>query len=220
MIRLLIFDLDGTLVDTSRDIADALNYALEPVKVRRFSVEEVKAMVGSGISRLLETLIPPEIRKETPTIREEVIDRFVRYYSEHLLDNTDVYPGVKETLSELGDYKKAVVSNKREKFSIRVLEGLDILKFFDVVLGSDSVTEKKPSPVPMLEALKRTGVSRDEAIIIGDSNYDIESGRTAGIRTIAVTYGYRSKDLLKEADFMIDSFPELLTLLPRIDLIA
>jgi len=221
MIKLLIFDLDGTLVDTSQDITNAINYAVRPWGIGPFSAEEIKSMVGSGITKLLHSLIPfKKNDKEDLQRKEEVINRFLQYYSEHLLDNTKTYPKVKETLIKLKNYKKVVISNKREILSKRVLEGLGLLEFFDLVLGSDSVPEKKPSPVPMLEALKRTGVSRDEAIIIGDSNYDIESGRAAGIPVIAVTYGYRSKELLKEADFMIDSFPELLTLLQRIDLTA
>jgi len=214
MIKLLIFDLDGTLVDTSRDIADAINYAIAPAGIKPLSLEETKAKVGSGITSLLETLISSG---EGNPIREEVVNRFLEHYSNHLLDNTEAYPQVRDTLSKLRDYKKAVISNKREVFSKRVLDGIGLLEFFDIILGSDSVTEKKPSPVPVFEVLKRLGVSKDEAVIIGDSNFDIEAGRAAGIKVIAVTYGYRSREVLKDADFMIDNFGELLNVLPRIN---
>lgn len=214
MLKLLIFDLDGTLADTSIDITNAINYALEPVGVKPFSVEDIKLMVGSGITKLLHSLIPPE--KISEDALKEVVNRFLRYYSEHLLDNTVAYPNVKDTLSKLRDYRKAVISNKREIFSKKVLEGIGILEFFDLVLGSDSVPERKPSPVPVLEILRRFEISKNEAVMIGDSNYDIESAKAAGVRIIAVTYGFRPKERLKDADYMIDDFGELTDLLSGI----
>lgn len=213
MLKLLIFDLDGTLADTAKDITDALNYALKPFDVKTYSVEETKAMVGSGISRLLASLIPVQDNGS----KKMVTDRFIGFYSKHLLDNTNVYPMVKETLPKLGHYRKAVVSNKREALSRGVLEGIGILRYFDVVFGSDSVPEKKPSPVPILKLLEKFCVARDEAVIIGDSNYDIEAGRAAGVTTVAVTYGFRKREILKDADFIIDRFDELLRVLPGID---
>lgn len=221
MLKLLIFDLDGTLTDTAQDIADAINYALKPFGQKKYSVEETKAMVGSGISKLLESLLPAVPPQERvirgASAKEIVINRFLEYYSEHLLDNTKAYPYVKETLSKLGNYKKAVVSNKRETLSKSILEGLGILEFFDIVFGSDSVREKKPSPVPILDLMKRFGIPKNEAIIIGDSNYDIEAGKAAGIRTVAVTYGFRSREVLKDADFIIDSFNELPDIISKIN---
>jgi len=213
MIKLLIFDLDGTLVDTIKDITDAINYAVEPFGIRPLTTETAKTMVGSGITKLIESLIT----EKNSQVKEEAVNRFLEYYSRHLLDNTKPYPQVKETLLKLGNYKKAVISNKREVFSKKVLEGLGLSEFFDVILGSDSVPERKPSPVPVLEVLKGAEVSKNEAVIIGDSNLDIEAGKAAGVRTIAVTYGYRCKEVLKEADFMINTFGELITILPQIN---
>jgi phosphoglycolate phosphatase len=213
MLKLLIFDLDGTLTDTARDIADAINFALTPFGQKKYSVEETKALVGSGITKLLESLLPVKDDRS----KKIVTDRFLEYYSEHLLDNTKAYPYVKETLSKLGNYKKAVVSNKREAFSKSILDRLEILKCFDIVFGSDSVPEKKPSPVPILKLLERFHVTCDEAVIIGDSNYDIEAGKAGGIKTIAVTYGFRSIEVLKDADFIIDSFNELPDIISKIN---
>ncbi len=251
MLKLLIFDLDGTLADTSQDIADAVNYALEPFGQRTFLVEEIKAMVGSGISKLLESLIPPNLStsrrplkkggnimdfekggderrfekrknngelekgrggnaKIIPVAREQtreiVVNRFLKYYSKHLLDNTKAYPHVKETLSKLGDYKKTVLSNNIEEYSKRILDELELSNFFDIIWGSDSVREKKPSPVPILDLLTKFNVAKDEAVIIGDSNYDIEAGKAAGIKIIGVAYGFRSLEFLKGADLIIDRF--------------
>lgn len=209
MTRLLIFDLDGTLLDTSQDITNAINHAIKPLGLKPLSVKKTTSMVGYGITKLIENLVSAQFQKKT-------LNRFLEYYSKHLLDNTKPYPQVKETLSELVNYKKAVISNKRESYSREVLDGNGLLEFFDIILGSDSVAERKPSPAPIFEVLKRADVSKEEAVIIGDSNFDIDAGKAAGIKTIAVTYGYRSKENLKEADFMIDTFGELLNTLPRI----
>ncbi len=223
MLKLLIFDLDGTLADTSRDITDAVNYALAPFGGKEYSVEETKAMVGSGISHLLASLVPPDVAphsgrgSKSGSNAEIALSRFLRYYSEHLLDNTRAYPRVETTLARLGRYSKAVVSNKREAYSREILQGLGLLKYFDAVLGSDSVQAKKPSPVPILELLKRFNADRNEAIVTGDSNYDIEAARAAGVNVVAVTYGFRSRDSLKGADFMIDSFDGLLDIVSGID---
>ena len=219
MIKLLIFDLDGTLADTGQDITNALNYALEPFGVREYSLEETKAMVGSGISKLLESLIPDdspvaaEMRNNSQKPEELVLSRFLEYYDNHLIDNTNAYPHVKETLSKLNDYKKTVLSNKREVYSKRVLEGLDIVQHFDLVWGSDSVREKKPSPVPVLDMMEHFSVPKDETVLVGDSNYDVEAGKAAGIKVIGVTYGFRSRKFLKGADYIIDSFDEVLNIL-------
>lgn len=212
MLKLLIFDLDGTLADTGRDIAEAINFAIAPFGVSSYSVEEVKAMVGSGISYLLRSIAPSG--SESPGVQEKVIARFFRHYSLHLLDHTRAYPGVPETLQQLTAYRKTVLSNKREEFSRRILNGLGLSSSFDAAFGSDSLSEKKPSPAPVLEILDRFGVSRDETVIVGDSSYDIEAGNAAGVRSIAVTYGFRSRETLKDADSLIDSFRELATILP------
>ncbi|MBI4683276.1 MAG: HAD-IA family hydrolase [Nitrospirae bacterium] len=213
MLKLLIFDLDGTLTDTGRDITDALNYALSPFGVRKYSIEETKAMVGSGISKLLASLLP--VNDEST--RRLVTDRFIKYYSEHVVDYTSAYPHVKETLMQLDGYKKAVVSNKREALSKEVLNGVGLLQHFDIVWGSDSVRAMKPSPLPILDLMNMFYVLPEETAIIGDSNYDIEAGKAAGIKTIAVTYGFRGRDVLKDADFIIDRFDDLLHTLRKIN---
>jgi len=218
MMKLLIFDLDGTLADTGRDIADALNYALEPFGHERYSVEETKAMVGSGMSTLIGSLVPssPPFEKDGAVDAKELaISRFIAYYSKHLLDNTTAYPSVKETLLKLGACKKAVLSNKREEYSRQILRGLGLLEHFELVWGSDSVREKKPSPVPVLDLMDRFGVAKEETAIIGDSNYDVDAGRAAGVKVIGVTYGFRSREFLKDADVIIDRFDELMDVIPK-----
>ena len=204
-IKLVIFDLDGTLVNSIKDITNSLNYATEPFSLAPKTVEEVAALVGEGITRVIERVLG----EERLQYRDEVVNRFLDFYSEHIVDNTFPYPGVKETLEGLNGYKKAVISNKREAFSIKVLKALDLLKFFDLVIGSDSTSEKKPSPIPVLHALSTFGLNTNDAVMVGDSNLDIAAGKAAGVKTIGVTYGYRERKYLKDADFVIDDIKEL-----------
>ena len=212
-IKLVIFDLDGTLVDSSIDIANAINYAVGPYRVPQVTVQEVISLVGEGISRLMEKII---LKEGTEADRDLLVERFLDYYSRHLVDNTTVYPGVRETLAQLGAYRKAVISNKRESLSIKTLEQLGLSEYMDIIVGSDTVKERKPSPLPVRHVLSALGVSQEGAVIVGDSNYDIEAGKSAGIRTVAVTYGYRSLDLLRGADFIINSMNELTGVLTRL----
>ena len=216
MIKLLIFDLDGTLADTAQDITDALNHSLESFGGKKYSVDETKMMVGTGLTQFFLSLVQTLKGGDSPESFELITRRFIDFYSEHMLDNTILYPHVKETLSKLTGYKMAILSNKREGFSKNILNNLEILRFFDIVWGSDSVREKKPSPVPILDLMKKFGVGKEEAAIIGDSNFDVEAGRAAGINVIGVTYGFRDRSYLEGSDNIIDRFDELLGVLPKL----
>lgn len=204
-VKLIIFDLDGTLIDTGRDITNALNYALSAQGLKSVSVEDTIKMIGEGITRLIEKILGHDRFRE----RDTVIKKFLDYYSEHLTDYSTVYPHVRETLEQLDGYKKAVISNKREYLSVKLLDKLNLLDFFNMVVGSDTTSEKKPSAIPILHVIEKFGAGTQETIIVGDSNYDIEAGRKAGIKTIAVTYGYREKEYLMNADYIIDRFKKL-----------
>lgn len=225
MLKLLIFDLDGTLADTSQDITDAINYAMQPFGTRKYSVEETKAMVGSGISKLLESLVPKNNilppgtstgNSGSASAKEIATGRFLSFYSDHLMDHTKAYPFVNETLEKLGAYTKTVLSNKREAYSREILERLNMSQYFDAVWGSDSVREKKPSPAAVLDFISRFRVSRSETAIIGDSNFDVEAGKAAGVNIIGVSYGFRSRESLNGADIIIDGFDELVDVLPKL----
>lgn len=216
MLKLLIFDLDGTLADTAQDMTDALNYCLEPFGTKKYSVEETKMMVGTGMTKFFSSLVLTLKAGDSPETTELITRRFIDFYSEHLMDNTVEYPHVKETLSKLNGYKMAVLSNKREGFSKKVLSGLGILEYFDILWGSDSVRAKKPSPVPILDLMEKFGAAKEETAIIGDSNFDVEAGRAAGIKVIGVTYGFRARSYLEGADFIIDGFDELLNIIPKL----
>ncbi len=218
-ISLILFDLDGTLVDTCEDITNAINYAIEPYKIKPLTPKETISLVGEGITRLMEKILEKkgfingDISLETsihpPMIRDILVSRFLDYYSKHLTDHSTLYPGVREVLEELKDYKKAVISNKREVLSVKLLKDLGILHHFNLVVGSDTTPERKPSPQPILFALSKLGVDSNRTVIVGDSNLDIIAGKRANIKTIGVTYGYRPAELLKDADFLIATIEEL-----------
>lgn len=208
-IRLIIFDLDGTLVDTAIDITNSLNHAIKPYGIKELRVEDTIRLVGEGITRLIEKVIGEENSKW----KDDVIKRFLGHYSEHLTDYSTTYPYVIETLEKLSGYKKAVISNKNEVLSKSLLEKLNLLKYIDLVVGGDTVSEKKPSSLGVIHVLSRFGIAPSEAIMVGDSPYDIEAGRKAGVKTIAVTYGYRGRHHLASSDYMIDSLNELIPLL-------
>jgi phosphoglycolate phosphatase len=204
-IKLIIFDLDGTLVNSSVDITNALNYAVEPYGLEKLTVERTISLVGEGVTRLIEKLLG----EKWADLRGVVLERFLGYYSQHLTDFTVPYPGVRETLKTLGNYRMVVISNKRADLSMRLLVNLGLAGFFEIIWGSDSVSEKKPSPVPVFEMLKRVSCRPDEAVMVGDSDYDIEAGKAAGVRTVAVSYGFREVKLLQDADIIINSIRDL-----------
>ena len=208
-----MFDLDGTLVDTAQDITNALNSALKPYGLDSLTVEGTIKMVGEGVSRLVEKVLPVEKLH----LKSDVLNRFLEYYSEHLIDNSREYPHVKETLENFSGFKKAVISNKGEDLSKRLLEELGLSKYFDLIIGSDTAGERKPSAQPVFYAMTRLGLKPEESIIVGDSNYDIEAGKKAGVKTIAVTYGYRPIEFLREADYMIHDIRALVPLLHELE---
>ena len=208
-----MFDLDGTLVDTAQDITNALNFAIEPYDIKILTVENTIKLIGEGISRLVEKVLPVEKMH----LKSNVMKRFLEHYSEHLTNNSKEYPYIKETLENLTGFKKAVISNKREDLSKKLLEELGLSEYFDLIIGSDTAGERKPSPVPVLYVVAKLGLSPEESVIVGDSNYDMEAGKRAGVRTIAVTYGYRPRENLIGADYIIDDIRELIPLVHRLD---
>ena len=190
-IRLVIFDLDGTLVDSINDIANALNYSFEPYGIGSLTPIEAAGMVGEGTVRLIEKVLE---KHRLSLDKNALFKRFAEYYSSHLLDNTMAYPGVSETLDALKDYRKAVVSNKFEALTLRILEEL---------------RDRKPSPIPIYYVLSALKIKSDEAMIVGDSVIDIDAGKASFIKTVAVTYGYGRTGFQENADFIISKMPEL-----------
>jgi len=196
----LVFDLDGTLIDSAPDISASLRRVLVRMGREPISHERVVAAIGSGVRKLIE-------RTTTPPI-EPVVDAFMAEYAEHLMDLTQLFPGVKETLGRLPG-RKIVLSNKPERMSRKVVEGLGISSHFDSVYGGDSFPSRKPDPA----CFRAAAGSARNALLIGDSGVDMETARNAGVRSVAVTYGYFKPGELDGADFRIDRFDQLVDLL-------
>lgn len=211
-LKLIIFDLDGTLVDSRPDIMHAVNHAIAPYAIDPVDLVETTELVGEGAIRLMEKLLKKrKVSLDVPAL----VDRFESYYSAHPVSHTVVYPGVPETLHSLRDYRKAIVSNKFRSISLQVLERLGLSQHFDEVAGVDTFPERKPSPLPVLRMLEKFSVNPEEALMVGDSMYDIQAARAAGAKTVAAAYGYGSRGFSDDADFTITDFPQLVEVVER-----
>ncbi len=202
---LIIFDLDGTIVDSIGDITLSLNHALKPIGFKKFSAEEVRKLVGGGVTRLIENILGDEKK----SFKEEALSRFLDYYWDNIAVRTTVFPGVFETLERLSNCRKVILSNKREAFSKKVLNKFKLADYFELIYGSDSVPGKKPAPDGIRQIISKMSFKDSDALIVGDSEMDIMAGKSAGIKTVGVTYGYRGKEALSDADFIIDNIGEL-----------
>jgi len=203
MSPVLIFDLDGTLIDSKKDIADSLNYALKEEGFATLSERKIEEMVGHGA----KTLVRDALGNPSDEALGRVFLTFWNYYHEHLLDQTRLYPGVSEFLERHPDIPKAVVTNKPEIFSRKILDGLGIRSHFRWLIGGDTLPIQKPDP-KVFEPIFQEIEGQVEGVMVGDSHVDIECGRAAGLQTCAVTYGFRPREelLAYRPDFLIDSF--------------
>jgi phosphoglycolate phosphatase len=213
-IQLIIFDLDGTLIDSIGDITCALNHAFEPYTESTLTSEETVGMIGEGASKLIKRAA---LKHGLNLNQEVVLERFAAFYLAHPDDKTTIYPEVRQTLEALAAYKKAVVSNKFESLSLNILARLGLATYFDMVIGSDTMPEQKPSPMTIFHVLSGLNMKPEEAIIVGDSSVDMATGKAARVRTIAVTYGYGNKGFQHKADFIINRFSQLVQLIKEIE---
>ena len=205
-IRLIIFDLDGTLVDSIEDITTALNWALSSFGVEGFEPREVAGMVGEGALKLVQRAFE---RRNVNFDMKLLNERFTQYYAGHVAEKSKVYPGVKDVLEALSGCEKIIVSNKSEMLSRLTLAALGLEHHFRALICADTIPERKPLPGPILHAMKLSGMSREETIVVGDSEMDVKAGNAACVKTVAVTYGYGREGFHEEADFVIDTISGL-----------
>ncbi len=191
-IDLLIFDLDGTLIDSREDIATAVNLTLGEIGLPLKSLEEVTSYIGGGIRQLLEQAIHSNADRPI----EEVIPIFRRHYLDHLLDKTTLYPDVLETLNRFQDRPMAVATNKPIEYTTPILHGLGISGYFRMALGGNSTPHRKPHPEMIRETLKALGGDPRRTLMIGDGVNDILAAKAAGTLSCAVTYGFTEPSLL------------------------
>ena len=205
--RLLVFDLDGTLVDSKEDLAASVNHALSASGFPVLARETIYSYVGNGATALIRRSLPPGREEELG----DVLSRFLDHYGRHLLDTTVPYPGVREALAEwAGSYPMAVLTNKPLGMTRSLLAGLSLSRHFVEVRGGDSFGNKKPHPEGLLRIMESRAVPPGATLMVGDSVNDVLAGRAAGAATCGVTYGLGSAGFLHDApDFTVDRFPEI-----------
>lgn len=200
MKKALIFDLDGTILDTLDDLADALNYALRVHGYPCRTVEEVRQMVGNGIGNLVSRGIQQGREQRSDQEIQAALETFKGYYADHCRDKTKPYDGVLEALDQLkkAGYALALVSNKAD-FAVQELRGVFFPGVFDYVTGERSGVARKPAPEMVHNAQAVLGVAPGECVYIGDSEVDVATARNAGVDMVAVTWGFRTKEDLVAA---------------------
>ncbi|MBM3319913.1 MAG: HAD-IA family hydrolase [Candidatus Eisenbacteria bacterium] len=201
-ISFVLFDLDGTLVDTLEDIAASVNHALRTLGLPERSLEEVRTFVGRGVQHLVLRAIGSENAEKA----DRLLDLFRAHYDAHCLDRSRLMPGARECLEYFAGRDLGVVSNKPERFVRRLLEGLGIDSYFKVMFGGDSTAERKPSPLMVRAALGTLGRSPNEGILAGDLPVDVETGRAAGVYTVALLGGFGTREELEASspDLLLD----------------
>lgn len=206
-IRLLIFDLDGTLIDSKLDLALAVNAARNHLALGPLPHEQIYGYVGDGAPMLIRRSLGQGASEQES---EKALQFFLHYYRVHMLDNTTAYPGVREGLARLEDRTLAVLTNKPVVFSREILAGLGLLPLFRFVYGGNSFEKKKPDPLGVEVILRQVGVGPRQVMMVGDSEIDVLTGRNAGTWTCGVTYGLGSQALREDPpDLLVESLVEL-----------
>jgi phosphoglycolate phosphatase len=176
----LIFDLDGTLVDSKKDLTASVNHVRLTLGLPQLTEHEIAGYVGDGARMLIRRALGPEVSDAEV---EWGLQLFLSYYRDHMLDQSVLYPGVVEALERLSDFRLAVLTNKPIRFSRMMLEGLGILNSFAAVYGGNSFERKKPDPIGIFQILSDTSGLAQHTWMIGDSAVDVLTGRNAGVKT-------------------------------------
>ncbi len=204
---LMVFDFDGTLVDSGEDIASSVNWTLRELGLQTLERDKVIGFVGDGVPKLIERALGDA--------RQDLFDRalstFKSFYGEHLLDSTRLYPGVRETLEHFRDKRKVILTNKDYVFTLRIARALELEEHFDDIIAGDSTPYFKPDPRLIRPIMERYGVEGERTVVIGDSPQDILLARNAGARSCAFLNGLvpRGRLLALQPDFICERMDEL-----------
>lgn len=210
--RHLIFDLDGTLVDTQADLAAAANYMLAQFGLPTQSVEHLASYIGQGARVFVERVLGPE----HASLTSSGFVLFMEFYGEHLIDQSVVYPGIHKVLTRAQNHGMvlSVLTNKPETLSRAILSELGLLPFFGRVVGGDTLPVKKPAPQGVFHLQRMTDVALSETLLIGDSAIDMQAGQAAGIATCGVRWGFDADGVTKyDPEFVADTADELLAMI-------
>ncbi len=210
-VRLLVFDLDGTLVDSKQDLAMSVNAMRTEMGLAPLPLELIATYVGNGVRPLVRRSLGTHADEESV---ERGLAFFLGYYREHMLDRTAPYPGVSEALQKLSGRKMAVLTNKPVDFSREMIARLGFAPHFTYVYGGNSFPKKKPDPIGLNKLMEDFQVAAADTLMIGDSDTDVLTGRNAGVWTCGVTYGFGAHTLATVSpDLVIDDLRELPPLL-------
>jgi phosphoglycolate phosphatase len=210
-VHALIFDLDGTLIDSKQDLIHAVNAMLRELGRGELAEETISGYIGHGAPQLVARALGDE---STERDRQRALQFFLSYYELHKMDSTCAYPGVRETLEKLASMPMAVLTNKPVRISVRILEAMGLAKYFRAIYGGNSFKTKKPDPLGAKTILRELGAEPRGALLVGDSEVDVQTARNAGMLAAAVNYGFGMHDRRSyPADIYLDRFGELVTLL-------
>lgn len=210
--KVIIWDLDGTLMDTLVDLKNSVNFALSQNSLPERTLDEVRQFVGNGVRRLVERSLPEGIMSSEKgvCVFEKVYDDFRKHYVVHCQDNTGLYEGIADTLKTLKEkgLRMAVVSNKLQQGVTELVnseihtvgrnDSIRLCDYMEAAIGESPEIARKPSPDMVLKALEVLGADKEDAIYVGDSDVDIATARNTGLPCISVTWGFRSRDFLIE----------------------
>lgn len=217
----LIFDLDGTLIDSREDLAIAVNSLLNELGYEPLPLEQISSYIGNGANKLAERSLKAvgAIESMEDQNFNELYDRLLYYYGQNLANKSTVYPGVYQVLEKLSDHPMALVTNKPDRFTKPVLKAFNLDTFFSFIAGGDTYNKKKPDPYPLTMAMQSLHVEPEHCVMIGDGDTDIQAGQAAGLYTIAALYGYRSHTVLKRLnpDYTVQSFRDLFSIITELE---
>lgn len=214
--ELILFDFDGTLIDSAPDLALAINHVLEALGRPPFDEVRVRGWVGNGARKLVERALRASTDDEaalTPEAIDDALARFMAFYAENLAVGTKTYPHVPEVLRKLHDkgFRMAIVTNKPYAFIEPILHSLDMSELFEYTIGGDSLPQKKPDPAPLLHVCDTLGVEKDRCVMIGDSKNDILAAKAAEMHCIGLGYGYNYDEAIDAygPDLVCETFAEV-----------
>lgn len=218
--KVILFDLDGTLINSAPDLAVAVNHMLQSLNRNTFSEETIDMWVGNGAQILVRRALSGQSvidENLDPSLVENALNIFLAFYGRNLCNATVAYPNVLATLLSLKDknYRLAIVTNKPFAFVEPILEGLGLSDLFELILGGDSLAEKKPSSTPLLHVCNTLEVAVKACVMVGDSKNDILAANACGMQSVGVTYGYNYgiKIDVYAPTLVINDFTELLEVL-------
>jgi len=217
--KLIMFDLDGTLIDSLPDLASAIDNTLIELGRKPAGIDKVKLWIGNGAKVLIQRALTDSFANDLieEEISQQALELFFNFYANH--SNTKLYDGVKKFLKYLhkNKIKMALITNKPEQFLTPLLDNLEITKYFQWIIGGDTLPTQKPDPTALLLVMKMAKVTKQECLFIGDSKSDVLAAKAAEIPCIALTYGYNHGADIKDEnpDLVIDNLSELLPCKPN-----